>query len=253
MMRGLPQLTLASARTIYRSPASLRVAFVTPLMFAVLIALFHQLRFQTSSGSINFFSYLAVGVTFWYVAYTAEHGMTGAAASYRAQGVLKRLAATPISSRAFIAAQLLARVGLAVAQSIAILGIAKPLGAHIKLEASFADELVPLTMIVLAALSIAFIWAGITRTPGGANTIDLMGLIPLLFLSGAMWPRAAYSHLVQQITDYAIPFTPMVEMLRGIALQGTSVTQFGHDLLVGCVWIVALLVIASRVYQLQEG
>jgi hypothetical protein len=28
-MRGLPQLTLSSARMIYRSPATLRVAFMT--------------------------------------------------------------------------------------------------------------------------------------------------------------------------------------------------------------------------------
>ena len=97
-MRGLPQLTLASARMIYRSRASLRVAFLTPLMFAALIALFHELRFETGSQSIDFFSYIAVGVAFWYVTYAAEHGMTGAAAGYRAQGVLKRIAATPISA-----------------------------------------------------------------------------------------------------------------------------------------------------------
>ena len=49
-MRGLPKLTIASARMIYRSPASLRVAFMTPLIFAAVIALFHQLRFETAPG-----------------------------------------------------------------------------------------------------------------------------------------------------------------------------------------------------------
>ena len=135
-MRGVPQLTLASARMIYRSPASLRVAFLTPLMFAVLVALFHELRFETGSRSIDFFSYIATGVAFWYVTYAAEHGMTGAAAGYRAQGVLKRIAATPISAGAFIAAQVLARVGVAVVQIIAVLGAAKLFGAHIELGAN---------------------------------------------------------------------------------------------------------------------
>jgi ABC-2 type transport system permease protein len=237
---------------IYRSPASLRVAFLTPLMFAVLIALFHDLRFQTGTRHVDVFDYVAVGVAFWYVAYTAEHGMTGAAAGYRAQGVLRRIAATPISSRTFIAAQVLARVGLSVVQSIAVLGVAKLLGAHIKLHASFAWELVPVTMIALAGLSIGFIWAGITRTPGGANTLDVIASVPLLFLSGAMWPRAAFSHLTQQITDYAIPFVPMFDMLRGIALEGTSISHYGHDLLVAGGWVVALFLIAARVYRLKE-
>jgi ABC-2 type transport system permease protein len=218
----------------------------------VLIALFHHLRFQTPGQSIDFFSYIAVGVAFWYVTYTAEHGMTGAAAGFRAQGVLKRLAATPISSGTFIAAQVLARVGLAVVQSIAVVGVAKLLGAHIKLGANFAWELVPVTMIALAALSIGFIWAGITRTPGGANTLDVLASVPLLYGTGGMFPRDAYPHLVQQITDYAIPFVPMFNMLRGIALQGTSITYYGHDLIVGGAWVAALFLIAARVYRLKE-
>ena len=251
-MRGLPQLTLASARMIYRSPASLRVAFLTPLMFAAVVALFHELRFETGSRSIDFFSYIATGVAFWYVTYAAEHGMTGAAAGYRAQGVLRRIAATPISVGAFIAAQVLARVGVAVVQIIAVLGAARLLGAHIRLDANFAWELVPVTMIVLAALSLGFIWAGITRTPGGANTLDIMALIPLLYLTGGLFPRGAYSHLVQQITDYAIPFAPMFDALRGIALRGASITNYGHELLVGGAWVVGLFAIATRAYRLRE-
>lgn len=251
-MRGLKQLTFASARIIYRSPATLRMAFLTPLTLAALLALFHQLRFQTATGDVDFFSYMAVGAAFWYIAYTAEHGMTGAAAGYRAQGLLKRLAATPISSGTFIAAQILARVALGVVQSIAVLLVAKLLGAHIHLDAHFAWELVPVTMIVLAALSIGFIWAGVASTPGAANTLDLLSVIPMLYLSGAMWPRNGYSPLTQHITDYAIPFVPMLEMLQGIALHGKSISQYGHQLLTGGAWIAVLFLIASRLYRLKE-
>jgi ABC-2 type transport system permease protein len=237
---------------IHRSPASLRVAFVTPLMMAAMIALYRHLRFQTGARSIDFFSYLAVGVAFWYVAYAAAHGTTGAAAGYRAQGVLKRLAVTPISSRTFIAAQLLARVGLGVTQIIVVLGIAKVLGAHVKLDANFAWELVPVTMIVLAALSVGFVWAGITSTPGAANTLDVMTAVPLLFFAGGMWPRTGYPLAVQHITDYAIPYVPMFDMLRGVALRGASLTHYGHELLVASSWVVALFLIAASAYRLRE-
>jgi hypothetical protein len=104
-MRGFTTLVLASSRMLFRSPATLRVAFATPLLFAALIALYDRLEFETASGSVDFFDYIAVGVAAWYITYTAQHGMTGAAASYRAQGVLKRLAVTPISSLEFISAQ----------------------------------------------------------------------------------------------------------------------------------------------------
>lgn len=251
-MAGFAQLTLASTRMLFRSPATLRVAFVTPLVFAAVIALYDRLRFETGATSIDFFDYVTVGVAAWYITYAAQHGMTGAAAGYRAQGVLKRLAVTPISSFAFISAQVLARVALAVAQVVAVLGAGKLLGAHIEFGANLAWVLLPVTMIVLIGLSLGFVWAGITRTPEGANTLDVMAAIPILFLAGALWPREAYPHALQQVVEYAIPFVGPFDTLRGIALDGTSIIGYGPELLLGATWLIALALLATRVYRLQE-
>jgi ABC-2 type transport system permease protein len=251
-MRGLPDLIRASSRMIYRSRQSLRVAFLTPISFAAVVALYTRLEFETGSGSVEFFDYIAVGVASWYITYTAEHGMTGAAAGYRAQGVLKRIAVTPITPLAFISAQTLSRLALAVVQVIAVLGVARLIGASIEVGPNLAWVLVPVTMIVLTGLAIGFIWAGITRTPEGANTLDVMMAIPILFLAGALWPREAYPETLERITDYAIPFVASFDTLRGIALDGASITAYGPELLVGAAWIVVLFALASRVYPLGE-
>jgi ABC-2 type transport system permease protein len=252
-MRGFNALVVASWRMLFRSPGTLRVAFLTPLLFAALIALYGRLDFETDSGSVDLFNYIAVGVAAWYITYTAQHGMTGAAAVYRAQGVLKRLAVTPISSRSFVSAQVLARVALAVAQAIAVLGAAKLLGASIDLGANLAWALVPVTVIVLMGLSIGFVWAGITRTPEGANTLDVMMAIPILFLAGALWPRDAYPEIIERITDYANPFVGPFDTLRGIALDGASITAYGPEMLRTAIWLVVLVTLATRVYQLKES
>lgn len=251
-MAGFRQLTLASTRMLFRSAATLRVAFVTPVVFAAVIALYQRLRFETGTSSIDFFDYITVGVAAWYITYAAQHGMTGAAAGYRAQGVLKRLAVTPISSFAFIAAQVLARVALAVAQVVAVLGAGALLGAHLQLGANLAWVVLPVTMVVLMGLSIGFIWAGITRTPEGANTLDVMAAIPILFLAGAMWPREAYPDALERVVEYAIPFVGPFDALRGIALGGASVTSYASELLLGAGWLVALAALATRVYRLEE-
>jgi ABC-type uncharacterized transport system permease subunit len=101
-------------------------------------------------------------------------------------------------------------------------------------------------MVVLMGLSIGFIWAGITRTPEGANTLDVMMAIPLLFL-------AAYPDAVEQVVEYAIPFAAPFDTLRGIALDGASVTDYGSKLLIAAVWLVALAVLATRAYRLKEA
>jgi ABC-2 type transport system permease protein len=252
-MRGFDTLVLASWRMLFRSPATLRVAFVTPLLFAALIALYDRLEFQTTAGSVDFFDYIAVGVAAWYITYTAQHGMTGAAAGYRAQGVLKRLAVTPVSSLNFISAQVVARVALAVTQAIVVLGAAKLLGASIDLGANLAWALVPVTVVVLMGLSIGFIWAGITRTAEGANTLDVMMAIPILFLAGALWPRDAYPDTVEQITEYANPFVAPFDTLRGIALDGASITAYGPEMLRAAIWLVVLVALAARLYRLKEA
>jgi ABC-2 type transport system permease protein len=252
-VHGFNALVVASSRMLLRSPATLRVAFLTPIAFAALIALYHRLRFQTGAGSVDFFSYIAVGVAAWYVTYTAQHGMTGAAAGFRAAGVLKRLAVTPISSLEFIAAQALARVALAVAQVIAVLGAAKLLGASIQVGPNLAWALVPVTIVVLMGLSIGFIWAGITRTPEGANTLDVMMAIPLLFLAGALWPREAYPDAVADVVQYAIPFTAPFDTLRGIALDGASIAAYSSQLLTAAAWLIALAILATRAYRFKEG
>ena len=251
-MAGFTQLTLASTRMLFRAPATLRVAFITPVVFALVIALYDRLQFETGATSIDFFDYITVGVAAWYITYAAQHGMTGAAAGYRAQGVLKRIAVTPISSFAFISAQVLARVALAVSQVVAVLGAGVLLGASIELGANLAWALLPVTMVVLMGLSIGFIWAGITRTPEGANTLDVMAAIPILFLAGAMWPREAYPAAVEHITDYAIPFVGPFDTLRGIALDGASITSHGPELLLGTAWILGLAALATRLYRLEE-
>lgn len=182
----------------------------------------------------------------------AAAGLTRPAAGYRAQGVLKRIAVTPISSFAFISSQVLARVGLAVAQVVAVLGAGKLLGAHIELGVNLAWALLPVTMVVLMGLSIGFVWAGITRTPEGANTLDVMAAIPILFLAGAMWPREAYPDALERAVEYAIPFVGPFDTLRGIALDGAGITSYGPELLLGAAWLVALSALATRVYRLEE-
>lgn len=130
---------------------------------------------------------------------------------------------------------------------------AKLLGASIDLEATLAWALVPVTIVVLMGLSIGFIWAGVTRTPEGANTLDVMMAIPLLFLASAMWPREAYPDALEHVVEYAIPFAAPFDTLRGIALDGASVTAYGSELAVAAIWLVVLVALATRAYRLKEA
>jgi ABC-type polysaccharide/polyol phosphate export permease len=80
-----------------------------------------------------------------------------------------------------------------------------------------------------------------------------MMAIPILFLAGALWPRDAYPQTVEQITDYANPFVAPFDTLRGIALDGASITACGPEMLRTAIWLVVLVALAARLYRLKEA
>lgn len=178
--------------------------------------------------------------------------MVGAAADYRVQGVLKRVAVTPISPPAFVSAQVAARVGVAVVQVVATLGVAAVLGANIEIGSNLVWVLPLAAATALMGLSLAFVVAGVTRTPDAANNLDLTLALPIYFLAGIMWPTEGFPEALQNIVGYAIPFTSLVEAIRGVAIDGASIMEFSRQLGVAAAWLVALFLLAARTYRFTQ-
>lgn len=169
-MRAWGRLVIASGRMVYRSRDTLLVGLVQPLILIGLIALWKQLRFHTGAGAVDFFSFVATGFAAYGVVGVAQHSMVGAAADYRVQGVLKRVAVTPISPAAFVSAQVVARVGLSVLQVAATLAAAAALGAGIRPSPNLVSVLPLAALTALMGMSLAFVIAGVALD--GASITD---------------------------------------------------------------------------------
>jgi len=100
-------------------------------------------------------------------------------------------------------------------------------------------------------LAFAFAIAGATRSPEAASGVSALTALPLSFLIGTTYPRQALPGDVPQITGY-LPFSPLIQAVRGIALGEAPITHYGQQLLIGLGWLLAALILAVRLYRLTE-
>ena len=133
MSAQLRPLLIANLKMFWRSLDTVWVAIVSPMLLLGIVGLARHLQFAFthSTGGVAFLSFSAIGFAAFLGAHLNQDGIVGAASGYRAQGVLKRIAVTPVSARTFIAGQVLIRLAVALLQTVVLVGFAIVLGASI--------------------------------------------------------------------------------------------------------------------------
>lgn len=188
-----------------------------------------------NARTVNFFDFTLAGFIAYGVASVSVIGMSSALASYRTDGILKRLAATPISPIRFVVANVVARLVQSVTQVLVILGFALLLGAHVYGNPVWALLVVGIGNI--AFLNIGLALAGWLRGgPEAASAAGTAITLPMFILSGAFFPLSALPTPVR-ILAWAAPLTPMVEGTRKVLIEGLSIDRILGNLLLIASWV----------------
>ncbi|MBK8989253.1 MAG: ABC transporter permease [Chloroflexi bacterium] len=142
-----------------------------------------------------------------------------ALATYREQGVLRRLQATPLPSSTILWSQ------------VAVNLVMTAFGALLLVTAGFLvyDLRPPEASLGLIAaallgglsfLAVGFVLAGVLPTPRAAQAVGMALFYPMLFLSGAAMPRQIMPESVQKFSEF-LPLTHVVKLLEELWLKGT--------------------------------
>jgi ABC-2 type transport system permease protein len=174
------------------------------------------------------------------------------AASFKARGILKRLAITPLSPLRFIAVQAVTYMGLGVVASGLVLAIGKLVGGRIALTANLL-WLVPLVAVVaVTSIAMGYATAGLTPNPQTATNIGSTVTFLMFGFAGVMFPIEALPGALPDVVPYAVPHTSLIEAIRGIALNGDAITPYGQQLLIGAAWLALAFAIAALSYRFTE-
>jgi ABC transporter DrrB family efflux protein len=165
----------------------------------------------------------------------------------RTRRLLKRLLATPMRRRDFLLAQILARMVYLPFEVVALLGL-----SWLLFDVGIAGSLLELGLVVLVG-SLSFAGLGTLLASRAKTTETINGLInlcnlPMFLLSGVFFSSSRFPDFLQPLI-HALPLTALIDALRSIMTEGTSILALGPELLVLTAWGVLSFVLALRLFR----
>ncbi len=252
----LPTITRTEAKLVMRDGASVFFSIIFPAMLLVVLS-FVIPGFREPVEELADFDggrYAGLAAADFYTPVVLALAIITVAisivptylATYREQGVLRRLATTPASPRDVLGAQLIVNLGLlvvgsalAVASALTIVGVEPPQNVP-ALLVSFA-------LATIAALAIGLVIASVAPTARATTAITMIIYFPLLFFAGVWTPGPAMPEALRRVAD----FTP-----SGAAAEAMTDAWLGDwpeplHVVVLIAWGVLAGLTAARVFRWQ--
>ena len=171
--------------------------------------------------------------------------------SYKTQGVLKRLQATPIDPSHFLIGQMISRLLIIVIQTFVLFFIGIVI---LNIDIALGNIFAWINIIIFSVLgSILFLFIGLAISGASPNedyAAPIANLItfPMMFLSGVFFDSDVLPFWLSNITNY-LPLSPLVSSLRESALYGTNTIELLPELMTMIVWIIIAFVIGIKTFK----
>jgi ABC-type multidrug transport system permease subunit len=165
----------------------------------------------------------------------------------RIRKLLKRFLATPMRKSDFLMGLLLSRLLFLIPEVLFVL-----LFAWLTFGVVIQGSL--LTVVVLVFLG-AFTFAGIgllvasrARTLEAVSGLMNLVMLPMWVLSGIFFSSERFPESVQPFIK-ALPLTPLIDALRGVTLEGTTLAALWPQMAILAAWAVVSFVLALRWFR----
>jgi ABC-2 type transport system permease protein len=232
-----------------RRPVGVVVALGIPFALLVIFGSIPALtRPAAALGGISFFTLYVPTLLVFVLIAVGLGSLPQTLASYRQQGVLRRMSTTPVAPSWLLAAQMTINVLLA-ALSITILVGLGALAYGLGLPSTVGGWLVTLLSLVLtvaATLGLGLCVAALASSPQVAGALQALLFYPLAFLSGLYVP-------LQEIHSAALNDIAKV-VPTGAGFNALHASFLGHSpgvepLLVLAGWAIVTSVAAARLFR----
>lgn len=167
--------------------------------------------------------------------------------SMRVRRLLKRLAATPMSRRAFLGSFLVHRVGLALVEVCFLLAFGA-LAFDLRIAGSLADALVVGLLGTLAFGALGLLVGSRAQNMETANGLMNLATLPMWLLSGVFFSTSNFPTWLRPVVD-ALPLTALNDALRLVVNDGASLAACAGPLAVLAAWTAGSFAVALRIFR----
>ena len=239
------QIVRNEARLAWRLPAGLIFGVGLPMLLLTifnLIPSFHQT--QASLGGLTLFDVYVPILIAMVIAIIALISLPGPLVTYRDQGILRRLATTPVPPSWLLAAQLVVAFCITIT-SLLILIVVSITAFGLDAPKNPGALVLAIVLSVAAMFAIGLCIAAVARSGIAARAIGAAAFYPMLFFAGMWFPRQEMSGVLQEISNVT-PLGAVVE-----AIQDSMQGQFppAEPLLVLAGYALVFALIAGRFFR----
>lgn len=214
-MKSLLKMTWMEAKLFLREPVSAFFTLIFPLLMLFIFATIYGGKpVPGTTSTLEAISSLIPSFTAMIIGMIGLMPVTITMATYRENGILRRLRTTPVSPLIIMAAQVIV-VFVMTSLGVLLLVAAGRLVYHVHSNGNILSILAGYILSSLGFFGIGFILAGIMPTARTAQIVSMVLLYPMLILSGAAWPRELMPEGIQKISAF-LPLTYVVDLLRGL-------------------------------------
>jgi ABC-2 type transport system permease protein len=212
-------LTLAAWQVVYEQRAFWRnrarafFSFLMPVMFLVIFAtIYHGQTIGGPHGAISYDAFFVPGILAYGIIATTFTNMAISTAILREQGVLKRIAGTPLPGWAYVAARISSTLLTTAMMTLVVLAIGR-IAYGVQVRLATLPGL--LAAVLLGSAAFTALGVGLVRyikSAEAAPAVINFAILPLTFISGVWF----HSNLSTLITDIAkvFPVRPLAHALQ---------------------------------------
>jgi ABC-2 type transport system permease protein len=239
------RLVANEMRVAWRFPIGLVLGVAAPVFVVVIFGAIPGMnKSEGKLGGMSYFGvYFPILIAFS-VAVLALVSLPTHLASYREQGILRRLSTTPVPPTWMLAAQVLVNLALTVV-ALGIIVVAGTTGYGLGAPKQLGGFLLALLLAIAAMFGLGLWVSAIARTAAGASGIGQLILYPSLFFAGLWVPRELMAPVLRDIGDWT-PLGAAVQALQN-SMQGTFPSA--QSLLVMTAYAVVFGFLAVRCFR----
>jgi ABC-2 type transport system permease protein len=226
---------------------SRELAFFTFAFPIILLLLLGSAYGDEEIEGVKGSSYLMTGTLGYGVAATAFAGLAIVLVLRREDGVLKRLRATPLPGKTYMAAVVSTTLFAFLVQAVVVVAL-----TMVVFDASAPKEAPSLVAaLVIGALAFAALGIGLSgliRRAEGASAVVNAIYFPMLFISGSFFSQQTFPSVVEAIAN-VLPLTYFIDLTGDIALRGHPIWERPFDVAMIVGWGLLGALVAMRRFR----
>lgn len=239
------RLVSASLKQFGRDNTNVGISVVIPLLFVAFFGFAYGNR-STYTHSLRDIDFVVPGVLamsiMWLGIFSAIQLVI-----QRDQQVLKRYQLTPISALEIVLSNVVARLGVALAQATLLLA-----AGHFLFQLPLHGNILAVVLVALLGaltfVSMGYLIAALAPNQEASHGWTQLVNFPMIFLSGIFFPISVMPGFLQPVI-LAMPLTYLADAMRQVTVGSGGVLPLGIDMLALAIWSLVCIGLASRFFR----